>query len=107
MDLAHACQPRIELRERAFQHLAMARILRRLELLQDPTAGQVNRFFLLLVGYLLRCKSLFRFALGAGRGLLLLYRLAFPPSRHDPIIASVNPRRLCSALNRNPFPETS
>jgi hypothetical protein len=85
----------------------MARILRRLELLQDPTPGQVNRFFLLLAGNLLRRKSLFRFALGAGRSLLLLNRFAFPPSRHDPIIASVDTRRSCSALNRNPFLETS
>jgi len=53
-----------------------------MKLLQDATAGQVNRLFLLLPGSLLRRKSLFRFGLRDGRGLLLLYRLALPSSGH-------------------------
>jgi hypothetical protein len=38
----------------------------------------------------LRRKSLFRFALRASGALLLLHRLAFPPSGHHPIIASAD-----------------
>jgi len=64
----------------------VARILNRLELLEDVTAGQVNRLFLLPAGGLLRRKSLFRFNLRDGCGLLLLYRLAFPSPCHGSII---------------------
>jgi len=73
-----------------------ARILNRLELLKDAAAGQLNRFFLLLSGGLLRRKSLFRFTLRAGGGLLLLHRFAFPSSGHDSIVASADPMRFSS-----------
>jgi len=91
MDLAHACQPGIQFGQSAFKYLAMARILHRLELLQDAAAGQMNGFLLLLPGGLLRRKSLFRFTLCDGRSLLLLYRFAFPSSGHGSIIASADP----------------
>jgi hypothetical protein len=64
----------------------MARILNRPELLEDVTAGQVNRLFLLPAGGLLRRKSLFRLDLRDGCGLLLLHRLAFPSPGHGSII---------------------
>jgi len=47
--------------------------LNRLELLQNVTAGEVQRFFPLLHGRLLRYKSLLQLALRVCCGLLLLH----------------------------------
>ena len=71
--LAHTCQLGIQIGDRSFEHLAMARVLNRLELLQNVTAGEVQRFFPLLHGRLLRYKSLLQLALRVCCGLLLLH----------------------------------
>lgn len=82
MDLAQPCQPRIKLRQSAFKHLAVTRVLDGLELLEDVPARQLNRLPLLLPDRLFRRKSLFRLDLEAGSRLLLLHGLAFPSARH-------------------------
>lgn len=66
IDLAQACQPPVEFREGDFKHLPVPRVLHFVELLKDPATGQRNGFALLLLGRLLRRKSLFRFDLCAG-----------------------------------------
>ena len=59
MDLAQACQPRVQFRQGAFKHLTVARIVDGLELLQDPPPRQLDGLLGLLPGTLFRCKSLF------------------------------------------------
>ncbi len=59
IDLAQACELRIQIGQGTFEHLAVAGILRRLELLEDSPTGQVKRFLLLSTDCLLRRKSLF------------------------------------------------
>jgi len=57
--LAQACELGIQIGQGAFQHLTVAGLLHRLELLEDSPTGQVKRFVLLSTGGLLRRKSLF------------------------------------------------
>jgi len=59
IDLAQVCEPGVKVRKGAFQHLAVAGVLHRLELLEDSPAREVDGVFLLFPGCLLRRKSLF------------------------------------------------
>jgi len=82
--LAESCEPGIDVGERIFKHFAMLGVLGCFQLMEDPLPGEKHQIVLALPGELIRSKLRPGFIhCGESFGLLILNRLAFPPSRHD------------------------
>ena len=83
-DLAEFCKPGIDVGERIFKHFATLRVLGLLKLVENPLPGEEHKVALALPGELLRSQLQPVFIhRGGGFCLLILYRLAFPASRHE------------------------
>jgi hypothetical protein len=87
--LDQSCELGVQCSQSVLQHLAMAGILSLLHLLENMASRQQDCIFFLFRVYLLGCKSLFRFGQSAGGCLLVLNRLAFPPTSNPQIIRRI------------------
>jgi|SRR5579863_5032985 len=68
------------------KNFSVARVFRRVELLQNPAAGELQSFFAGFYFSLFGCEARFGFSGRTGIVLLKFNRLTLPPARHTKII---------------------